>query len=133
MKHAADWPEWPVCHLDSIVASGSRGFLVGDGDWPFRGFVLHSGDAVFAYANVCPHARHPLDMLPDVFLVPDGSMIRCGSHGALFAPESGECMVGPCVGASLLRLDVRVDDQGVVFVRAPNTMRDHGLSAWNGL
>lgn len=128
----ATWVETPVCRLDQIDEHGARGFLVGDGDWPFRGFVVRRGDGVFAYANVCPHARHPLDMLPDAFLVQDGSLIRCGSHGALFMPETGECVVGPCVGANLLRLDSRIDASGNVLVRAPDSLRDEHLSAWNG-
>jgi len=94
---------------------------------------VRSGDGVFAYANVCPHARHPLDAMPDYFLAREGTMIRCGSHGAMFVPETGECVFGPCVGASLLRLDVRVDERGHVLVRAPDSLQDERLSAWTGL
>lgn len=130
---ASAWQEWPVCRLDELANPDARGFLVGDGDWPFRGVVVRSGDGVFAYANVCPHARHPLDMLPDEFLAQDGSVIRCASHGALFAPETGECIAGPCVGAHLMSLESRLDEDGTVLVRAPESMRDERLTAWSGL
>ncbi len=133
MGKASEWPEWPVCRVDDIDDPGALGFLVGEGDWPFRGFVVRRGGRLHAYANVCPHARHPLDMLPDEFLVRDGSMIRCGSHGAMFVPETGECVIGPCVGARLLRLEVREDEQGHVIVRAPASLRDEHLSEWSGL
>lgn len=129
----AGWGEWPVCHLHELADPGARGFLVGDGDWPFRGFVVRSGDSVFAYANVCPHARHPLDMLPDEFLAQDGGVIRCASHGALFTPDTGECIAGPCVGARLMSLALRLNEDGTVLVRAPASMRDEHLSAWSGL
>ncbi|MFQ5634741.1 MAG: Rieske (2Fe-2S) protein [Gammaproteobacteria bacterium] len=129
----AAWAEWPVCRLADIVPPGARGFLVGDGDWPVRGFVVRPGDGVFAYLNVCPHARHALDLTPHTFLVPDGTMIRCASHGALFTPETGECVAGPCVGARLMPLPVRVDDGGTVWVRAPGSMRDERLAGWTGL
>lgn len=128
-----DWLEWPVCRLDDLGEPGAKGFLVGDGDWPFRGFVLRRGGHVYAYANVCPHARHPLDAFPEVFLARDGSLIRCGSHGALFVPESGECIIGPCVGARLLSLDARVDDDGMVRVVAPDSLRDARLAVWPGI
>lgn len=129
----ADWSEHVVCRVDEIDEPGARGFLVGSGDWPFRGFVVRSQDGIFAYANVCPHARHPLDMMPDQFLTRDGGLIRCGSHGALFSPVSGVCINGPCVGAGLLTLALRVDDSGNVLVRAPESMRDALLTAWTGL
>ena len=132
MTDAGAWQEWPACQLDDLDDPGARSFLAGDGDWPFRGFVVRDGDEVFAYANVCPHARHPLDMLPDAFLAQDGTMIRCASHGALFRPRTGECVAGPCVGARLLRLDVRLDG-GCVVVTAPESMRDERLAEWTGL
>ncbi len=56
-----------------------------------------------------------------------------GSHGALFKTNSGECVLGPCVGANLLRLDLRVDADDMVQVRAPESMRDEYLSAWTGV
>jgi nitrite reductase/ring-hydroxylating ferredoxin subunit len=132
MTDAAAWQEWPVCRLDDLDDPGARSFFAGDGDWPFRGFVVRDGNEVFAYANVCPHARHPLDMLPDAFLAQDGTMIRCASHGALFRPRTGECVAGPCVGANLLRLDARLDGDRV-FVTAPGSMRDERLAEWTGL
>ena len=129
----SDWAEHAVAHVDDLDDPGAVGFLAGDGDWPFRGFVVRRHGDIMAFANICPHARHPLDMLPDAFLTQDGSMIRCASHGALFRPDDGECVAGPCVGAKLLRLDARVDEQGKVFVRAPDSLRDETLSGWNGL
>lgn len=133
MVDVPGWAEHPVCRVRDLADPGARGFLVGEVEWPFRGFVVRDRDKVYAYANICPHARHPLDMLPDAFLVQYGTMIRCGSHGALFRIETGECVAGPCVGASLLRLDARVDDDGEVWVSAPDSMRDQKLSAWSGL
>ena len=126
------WSEYAVLRLDELADPDAKGFEVGDGDWPFRAFVVRRGSDVRAYANICPHARHPLDMLPDAFLVQDGRMIRCASHGALFRTENGECVAGPCVGARLLSLDVRVEE-GVIFVRAPESMRDEILTGWSGL
>lgn len=117
------WREWTVAYLSDIPLRGAVGFLVGAGDWPFRGFVVRQDDAVFAYANVCPHQRHPLDLVDGDFLVQEGTMIRCASHGALFMPDTGVCVVGPCAGQGLLSLDCRVDGDRV-RVRAPDSLRD---------
>ena len=117
------WREWPVANISELPPRGSAGFLVGGGEWPFRGFVVRQDDAVFAYANVCPHRRHALDLVDGDFLVQEGTMIRCASHGALFVPDTGICVLGPCVGQGLLQLECRVEG-GQVFVRAPDSLRD---------
>jgi nitrite reductase/ring-hydroxylating ferredoxin subunit len=118
-----DWPEWPAARLADLPDPGARGFLAGDGDWPFRGFVVRRAGAVHAYANICPHRGHPLDMPPDDFLVDEGRLICCASHGALFEPETGLCLMGPCAGARLLKLECRVND-GLVLVRAPGSLQE---------
>jgi len=122
----SSWPEWSVCSLRDLSDPGAKGFYVGDGDWPFRGFIVRQGREIFAYANICPHRRHPLDFLPDAFLVEDGKLIRCASHGAIFDPESGVCVAGPCQGESLLKLAFRLDAVGTIFVTAPASLRDAG-------
>ena len=107
--------------LDELDDPGSRGFQIGDGDWPFKGFVVRSGDTVVAYQNVCPHAGHPLNWQPDRFLTKDGKQIICASHGAVFEISSGECVAGPCPGRSLNAVTVDVRD-GVVYVSGPDTL-----------
>jgi nitrite reductase/ring-hydroxylating ferredoxin subunit len=117
------WPERPVLRLADLGERSAREFFIGEGDWPFRGIVVRRGNAVFAYANVCPHKSHPLNLADDDFLVDvggQGQLLRCASHGALFVPESGLCVFGPCSGRELRRLECRVAD-GVVLVRAPDS------------
>lgn len=120
------WPEWPVCRFDELPNPGAKAFLVGDGEWPFRGFVVRKGREIFAYANVCPHQRHPLDLLPDAFLTDDNESIRCSSHGALFELTTGLCVFGPCIGHKLMQLESRIDSDRRVRVVAPASLRDAG-------
>jgi nitrite reductase/ring-hydroxylating ferredoxin subunit len=87
---------------------GARGFTVGRGDWPLRGFVVRENDNVWGYVNRCPHAGRQLNFMPDRFLLPDGSLIQCIAHGALFEKDTGECVAGPCVGEQLRRIPVQV-------------------------
>jgi nitrite reductase/ring-hydroxylating ferredoxin subunit len=94
-----------LCSLDE---TGSRGFAVGEGDWPLRGFIVKTPQGVAAFVNYCPHAGHPLNFRPHRFLTPDGGLILCGSHGALFARDTGLCVLGPCAGQSLTRIPVDV-------------------------
>src|SRR2546429_7242391 len=90
-----------VCRLTELERQGARSFVIGAGDWPLRGFVVRVGDAVRGYVNRCPHAGHPLNLLPDRFLTCDGALILCSSHGALFEKSSGYCVAGPCAGRAL--------------------------------
>ena len=107
--------ERALCTLVELDETGSRGFAVGEGDWPLRGFVVKTPQGVAAYVNYCPHAGHPLNFRPHGFLTPDRALILCGSHGALFARDSGLCVLGPCAGQSLTRIPLEVVS-GVVML-----------------
>jgi len=97
-----------LCPLHELGDPGAKGFTLGGGDWPLKGFVVRRGDCVRAYVNFCPHAGYPLNWAPDDFLAPDAPLILCRMHGALFEMESGHCVAGPCAGRNLRALAVRV-------------------------
>jgi len=105
----------PIAELED---PGCREFTIGEGDWPFRGFVVRQGDAVFAYQNYCVHVGHPLNWSPHRFLSKDKSAIICSSHGATYTIETGECFAGPGAGKVLRKVDVSVRD-GIVYVCGP--------------
>jgi nitrite reductase/ring-hydroxylating ferredoxin subunit len=105
-----------ICALDELDDTGARGFTLGEGEWPLRGFVVRKGEAIRAFVNHCPHAGFPLNWQPDVFLVPGGgNLIRCMMHGALFEIESGDCVAGPCMGLALQPLAIHVRDGYVLL------------------
>ncbi|MGH8318556.1 MAG: Rieske (2Fe-2S) protein [Steroidobacteraceae bacterium] len=97
-----------ICTLADLDEHGSRAFSVGGGDWPLRGFVVRCGSGVRGYVNRCPHAGHPLDLMPHRFLTPDRAMILCSSHGALFEKDAGLCLAGPCAGQQLWAVPLEV-------------------------
>ncbi|HTT44290.1 MAG TPA: Rieske 2Fe-2S domain-containing protein [Steroidobacteraceae bacterium] len=97
-----------ICRLTELTG-GARAFTLGNGDWPLRGFVVRVGDAVHGYVNRCPHAGHPLDLVPQRFLTKDGTLILCASHGALFEKATGYCVAGPCAGRSLTRVPLALE------------------------
>ncbi len=97
-----------LCALEQIQDGGARGFTLGAGQWPLRGLVVRQGERVSGFVNCCPHARHPLNRLPDRFLTRDDALILCASHGALFEKTNGLCIAGPCAGESLERVPLEV-------------------------
>lgn len=107
--------------LDELEDPDCREFSIGDGDWPFRGFIVRKGDHVYAYQNFCVHVGHPLNWSPNKFLTKDKSAIICASHGATYEIETGNCFAGPGSGKVLRRVDVGVRD-GVVYVSGPDSM-----------
>lgn len=108
-------PARVICRLAELHDPGSRAFELGEGDWPLRGFVVRRGAQVSAFVNRCPHQGHPLNWRPDQFLSTDGSVILCSSHGAIFDLVDGTCIAGPCAGAALQRLALRIE-AGLVMV-----------------
>lgn len=115
-----------VGRLDELSDPGCREFTIGTGDWPFKGFVVRQGDAVYAYQNFCAHAGHALNWQEDKFLTADGKQIICASHGAIYEIESGKCIAGPCPGKKLRAVEVTVKN-GDVVVRGPTTVMDYRI------
>jgi nitrite reductase/ring-hydroxylating ferredoxin subunit len=110
MSGARDFDvERVICRLADLDERGSRAFTIGAGDWPLRGFVVRIGNHVRGYVNHCPHAGHPLNLIPHRFLTPDASLILCSSHGALFQKDTGYCVAGPCAGRSLRAVPLKIE------------------------
>lgn len=108
--------EWiAVCRLSEIGDPGARGFAFGSLERPREGFVVRRGAAAWAWLNVCPHAGRQLNWKPDAFLTKDRRLIMCSSHGAVFEPDTGLCVGGPCPGRRLTAIRCEIRD-GVVMV-----------------
>jgi nitrite reductase/ring-hydroxylating ferredoxin subunit len=90
---------------------GSRAFAVDGTD----GFLVRRGDLVRAYVDKCPHIGAPLAWSQDTYLDAEGELIQCAMHGALFLPDSGECVHGPCIGQGLTPVPIRIQDGRVLL------------------
>lgn len=102
------WVEPPLCRLDEIADGTARGFAVGAGAARRELLVARQGERAYAYLNACPHVGTPLDWVPDRFMCPEGRHLQCATHGARFRVEDGICVAGPCVGARLTAVPVRL-------------------------
>jgi len=100
--------------LELIADGAARNFVLQLRSGRFHGFVVRRGDAVHGYVDRCPHMGLPLAQELDRYLTPDGGLIACSWHAALFRVEDGACVGGPCGGASLTRWPVAVVDGGIV-------------------
>ena len=73
---------------------------------PIEGFLIKWHDQIYAYQNACPHTGVSLNWAPNQFMDIEERFIQCGMHGALFEPDSGFCIHGPCLGQSLQSIPI---------------------------
>ena len=100
--------------LDLIADGGARNYVLQIGDKRFHGFVVRRGEAVFGYVDRCPHQGLPLAQALDQYLTPDGELIACSWHGAVFTVQAGTCVGGPCLGARLTPWPVEAREGRIV-------------------
>jgi nitrite reductase/ring-hydroxylating ferredoxin subunit len=61
-------------------------------------FAVRYAGSVFAYLNRCSHVPMEMDYLPNQFFDSTGHWLMCATHGAMYAPQTGQCRLGPCRG-----------------------------------
>ncbi len=101
MNPAQPAPGALLCALDEIPDPGAKGFVFRQGEAMFMGFVVRRNGAVRGFIDRCPHIGTPLAAMADHYLTREGDLIVCSTHGALFRPEDGACLAGPCEGRAL--------------------------------
>lgn len=107
----------PLFHTAELAEGQVRGFDP-EGTGQDSLFVLRHQGRLHAWANVCPHMGVPMAWRRHAHLNAAGTHVQCHAHGALFDMASGLCVQGPCLGQSLQRRELRVDDHGQVRVQA---------------
>jgi nitrite reductase/ring-hydroxylating ferredoxin subunit len=104
----------PLCASVDLVDGGlGVGFELRHRGEACRAFAVRYAGRVYAYLNRCRHVPMEMDYQPNQFFDLTGHWLICATHGALYAPASGECRGGPCRGA-LTRVTVS-EHQGQVF------------------
>lgn len=61
-------------------------------------FAVRYQGQVYAYLNRCSHVPMEMDYQPNEFFDVTGHWLMCATHGAMYAPQSGHCRMGPCRG-----------------------------------
>ncbi|WP_444679037.1 Rieske (2Fe-2S) protein [Halomonas sp. E19] len=92
-----------IARLSQLETQPSLGVTLPDGR---RLFLVSVHGVVSAFVNRCPHQQVPLNWDDASFLEAGGELIQCGVHGALFLPETGECVFGPARALSRAAADL---------------------------
>ncbi|MCY4148235.1 MAG: Rieske (2Fe-2S) protein [Gammaproteobacteria bacterium] len=82
------------------------------------GFVIKRGDQVYAYVNHCPHNGSRLDWVPGELFDESGEHLICATHGAIFEPDTGKCVGGPCINQTLIPMAVKLE-RNSIYVKVP--------------
>ena len=102
-----------LCNAADLQEGGlAVSFDVEYGGQTCRAFAIRFEGQVHAYLNRCTHVAMEMDFQEGRFFDDSGRWLLCATHGAAYAPDTGECAGGPCQGG-LVRIELSEFD-GVV-------------------
>ncbi len=105
-----------LCNLETLKERETAfSFNVSKDGRIWSAFVIRFEGQPRAYLNVCAHAALRLDGGSGQFFSRNRQYLVCLSHGAIFEPETGNCIGGPCRGLSLIPLQI-VEMHGEIFL-----------------
>lgn len=100
---------------DDVPEGGARGYdPMGDGQDTL--FAVRSQGVLRLWRDRCPHAGTPMAWRRHAYMNAAGDGIVCAAHGALFEPDSGLCVRGPCLGDRLQPVAFAIDGGEIVTV-----------------
>ncbi|OIQ71237.1 rieske [2Fe-2S] domain protein [mine drainage metagenome] len=104
-----------LCHSTELVDSGRAvRFEVRYLSRSCAAFAVRYSGQVLAYLNQCAHVPMEMDYQPNQFFDSTGHWLMCATHGAMYAPKTGQCRMGPCRGG-LIRIEVTEADGRVYW------------------
>lgn len=105
-----------ICASGDLVEGGKgvRFETVVEGE-TVPAFVVRFNGRACAYINRCAHVPIEMDWMEGEFFDDAGAYLICSTHGAVYAPDSGHCLGGPCVGKHLTPLPV-LEKDGQVYL-----------------
>ncbi|MCS1409355.1 MAG: hypothetical protein M2R45_02535 [Verrucomicrobia subdivision 3 bacterium] len=82
-----------------------------------HGFLIRYQGEIFAYENKCRHLPLSLDYDDGRFFDEARRHLVCQTHGAIYEPDSGLCLRGPCQGARLFPIEFE-ELKGEIYVES---------------
>lgn len=107
-----------ICDFKSLEELFCREFIVNKEGLKQDAFLIYFKKHCYAYENSCPHTGANLNWQKEQFFSFDGHFLQCSLHGALFAPDTGKCVRGPCVGSQLKAINIVNNEDGVFLAES---------------
>jgi len=106
-----------ICSSEAVVEKGPGvRFVVHRPEGDIPAFVVRYEGRAWAYANRCAHVSVELDWEHGQFFDPSRLYLICATHGAMYEPQTGYCVAGPCKGRRLEPLDV-LEREGAIYLK----------------
>jgi nitrite reductase/ring-hydroxylating ferredoxin subunit len=100
--------------VGDLAPGETRKFLLPTDGEPTEAFVVNVGGELHAWVNRCRHVPLTMDWVEGRFLDETGCFVVCATHGALYEPDTGECVSGPPFGRVLIRVPLRTEGDQVI-------------------
>jgi nitrite reductase/ring-hydroxylating ferredoxin subunit len=112
-----------VARVGELAPGETKKFLLECAGREVAGFLANVGGALHAWVNRCRHVAMEMDWVENQFFTEDKQFLQCATHGALYVPETGECVAGPPCGKSLYRVPLRIEGD-TVWADCPGDLPD---------
>ena len=106
----------PICPSATLI-EGGKGVR-----FPIRafgqagtGFVVRYNGVAHGYVNRCAHVPIELDWAEGEFFESSGLYLMCATHGAIYEPNTGHCVGGPCRGGRLHPIKIVEREQEIFW------------------
>ena len=116
-------PRKLVARVGELGRGTTKKFHLKSGGATVEAFLVNYDGALYAYLNRCRHISLTLDWVDNRFFTEDGRYLICANHGATYEPTTGECVWGPCFGASLRSVPLEIAG-GKIFAVCPDDPED---------
>lgn len=104
----------PVFAGGELAEGQSRKFHLRRGERELECFAVRHRGELHAFVNQCRHVAMSLDWVENQFFTEDREFLLCPTHGALYLPDTGECVAGPPCGKALFRVRLTERDGQVL-------------------
>ncbi len=105
----------PIIAASELLEGMSHLFTFVKDDERYEAFVIRFENQIRAYLNLCPHAGEPIAEKNQSAFNSDKRYLICREHFALFDPDTGKCVSGPCPIADLYKISI-VQQEGMICV-----------------
>lgn len=104
-----------ICDFHELDDLSSKEFTIKIAGNVKDAFLVKFNNHCYAFENSCPHTGVNLNWQEGQFFSFDGLYLQCSLHGALFEPDSGTCVRGPCANERLQAVNI-VREGDVVYL-----------------